>query len=713
MTFPRTPLPMGVELYYSGAWHDISPDVSDEGITITRGRSAEGKQADPSTMSLTLKNSGGTYSPRNPTSPLYGLVGRNTPIRAWVELGALVSGSNRHYRFWGEVTEWPQKWGLKGAQTVHSPIECSGVTRRLSQGASPVRSSMYRFCSSLPNAVAYWPLEDRAGVTSMAAAKGNARRAAVVGEPKNAAYSGLDASGPLMTLESGRVTCYPPVYTPQAQGRSSVRFVTFLPSSTTTGSVIVRLKCSGAVVGLDVVYSATGQLDMNCYDNAGDQVTSVTGDGSLSYAGLNDQPVRISIETWEPNAAINTWFFINVYSGVGLASTNAASYDLRAGRITSVDFNPTRANLSGVAIGHVTVENLLLAQYPISASLRAYDRETGLARIARLCTENGVSLSTIGGAGGSAAMGTQRPLTLLELFREVSDTDGGALYEPRDGFDLTYRTLESMYAQAPGAAIAYTDNLLIPFEPVDDDQAIRNRVSVTRRNGAESTVEATTGPLSVLAPPNGVGVYDEGVELSLASDQQAKHQAGWRVHLGTLDEARYPRIGVDLAHPVFLADANLTRDLLTLDIGDRLDVTGLPAWLPPDPVQQIVQGYTEQIEPFDYRITFNCTPARPYRAAYFNTATDRYSNDNTVLAGTMTTTSTSRTVNIPAGPLWTTSGADLPFDVLVAGERMTVTAVSGSSSPQTFTVTRSVNGVVKSHAAGEAVTLYDSTFYGL
>jgi hypothetical protein len=37
---------------------------------------------------------------------------------------------------------------------------------------------------------------------------------------------------------------------------------------------------------------------------------------------------------------------------------------------------------------------------------------------------------------------------------------------------------------------------------------------------------------------------------------------------------------------------------------------------------------------------------------------------------------------------------------------MTVSAISGASSPQTFTVTRSVNGIVKAHAAGATVLVY-------
>lgn len=46
-----------------------------------------------------------------------------------------------------------------------------------------------------------------------------------------------------------------------------------------------------------------------------------------------------------------------------------------------------------------------------------------------------------------------------------------------------------------------------------------------------------------------------------------------------------------------------------------------------------------------------------------------------------------------------------PFNITVGGEEMTVTGIYDQTSPQVATVTRSVNGVVKSHAAGTAVAL--------
>ena len=55
------------------------------------------------------------------------------------------------------------------------------------------------------------------------------------------------------------------------------------------------------------------------------------------------------------------------------------------------------------------------------------------------------------------------------------------------------------------------------------------------------------------------------------------------------------------------------------------------------------------------------------------------------------------------GALWATGACSI--NVMVAGEEIEITGISGASSPQTFTVTRSVNGVVKSQSSGAAVVL--------
>jgi hypothetical protein len=85
VAFPTTQLPVMVELQLNGTWTDITSKVyTRDPITIKRGRSSEGQNVDPSTCQLTLDNRGGTFSPRNPTGPYYGTLGRNTPLRVSV-----------------------------------------------------------------------------------------------------------------------------------------------------------------------------------------------------------------------------------------------------------------------------------------------------------------------------------------------------------------------------------------------------------------------------------------------------------------------------------------------------------------------------------------------------------------------------------------------------------------------------------------------------
>jgi hypothetical protein len=87
-TFPESPLDARVEILVDGEWTDITSDVRlDERITITRGRRDEASRVDRSTARLKLANTGGKYSPRNPLSEYYGLIGRNTLLRNSVPYG--------------------------------------------------------------------------------------------------------------------------------------------------------------------------------------------------------------------------------------------------------------------------------------------------------------------------------------------------------------------------------------------------------------------------------------------------------------------------------------------------------------------------------------------------------------------------------------------------------------------------------------------------
>src|SRR5262249_23511268 len=130
---------------------------------------------------------------------------------------------------------------------------------------------------------------------------------------------------------------------------------------------------------------------------------------------------------------------------------------------------------------------------------------------------------------------------------------------------------------------------------------------------------------------------------------------------------------------------------------------------------QLVRGYTETLNSaYMHAVSFSCQPAEPWRVLVLDDADyGRADSDYSTLDSAVTATATTLSVAVEAGrALWTIDPADFPLDVEVAGERITVTGITGATSPQAFTVTRSVNGVATAHPAGVRVGLADPVYLG-
>lgn len=88
----------------------------------------------------------------------------------------------------------------------------------------------------------------------------------------------------------------------------------------------------------------------------------------------------------------------------------------------------------------------------------------------------------------------------------------------------------------------------------------------------------------------------------------------------------------------------------------------------------------------------------------------RIDTDGSRLARSIDPSATTLSVATDRGPRWVDSArqpSEFPFRIQVDGEVMTVTAISGSSSPQTFTVTRSAGS--RAHDSGAPVCLAEPT----
>jgi len=612
-------------------------------------------------------------------------------------------------RFVGEVPSWPSRWDTSG-KDVWVPIEAAGIMRRLGQGQAPLKSSYHRGMISLDDVVAYWPCEDDDAATELASALPGHPPLKFAGDLDLASFTDFKASAPIPTASGLQIRGVVPTYTDT--GSVQMRFLMAVPAGGVAALATVgRIYTDGTATRWDIQVTTAGDLDVKVYDSDG---VLLLDDGPFVSA-VNGKLMRISLELTQDGADAD---FTARGMEVGAASWTSASNTIAGrtvGRARTVVMN-VGGTMDDVALGHVSVQDAIGDFFDAADELNAWSGETAGRRITRLCQEEGITFDVTGGhIDDTVALGYQLPKTLLELLREAADADLGILYEPRHFLGLAYRTRESLYAQAATLALDYAAADLSEIEPVDDDQGTRNDVTVKRDGGAAARAELTTGALSTAAPPDGVGRYDEEVTISVQADAALPDQAGWRLHLGTVDEARYPVLGINLARSNFTADAALTAAAQALDLGDRLTVANPPAWLPPEDIQQLAQGFTETLTRHEWTIDVNCSPASPWDVGVWDDTTGpgeaRYSSDGTTLAEALDTTETGVDVSTPTGPVW--SAADQPYDLMIGGERMTVTAVAGTGAAQTFTVTRSVNGVVKTHASGAEVRLFKQAVYAL
>lgn len=715
-----------VEIYLGPlGWVDISPLVYyRDRIHISRGRSDETSQPQPQTCTLTLNNRGGTFTPRLATGPYYGLIGRNTPIRV-----SRLNNGVRRYRYAGEIPAWPTTSDISGAD-VFEQIQAAGMLRRLQQGTPPTQSSMYRaytLTNAVQNVVAYWPCEDGTNSTSIASGLPGGSSMAVAGMPTFSSDSSFMCSQPIPVLNGSSWTA---LVSAPTWSDNVLRFLMHIPATgDNDGSIVARFLTGGTVARVDLQYNTAfgGELTLLGYDAGGNVLFNTGGFIDTDGVGYSGGIYRVGMELRTSGSSIEysyqTYKVNDTKGGASVAGTLAAS---SVGPMTNVSINPNQS-MSGTSIGHVSVQNVWSSLFDIEGAVNGYLGEGRLGRFARLSNENGVNAITVFASQDSiSSLGYQLPDTFPNLIQQVPGTDLGALYETRDQVALAYRTRGSLYNQGTtynnvGRVLTLDHSqhqLSAPLNPVDDDAYTRNDVTVTRVGGSSSRQVLSSGAaLSTQPPPAGVGPYPTSVTVSLSSDAATADQAGWRLHLGTVNEPRYPQVSLNLRHPTFTGNINLLNAALTLDIGDRIVINNPPPELPPDPISLIVQGYTEVLGIYEHDIVLTCSPESPYAVGVLDDAVlGRPDTDGSTLAGTYplgTEAAIQVATTNPALPLWTTSAGDFPFDIAVAGERMTVTNITGASSPQTFTVTRSVNSVVKPQTSGTDVRLWQPMILSL
>ena len=660
-----------ITLFSSTAPLSISPEQTDLGITVLR-RPFEGRVYRAEVRSGI---NGAVVASPNFEAQTSGTTGfTDSAGRVWsVASGAELS--NRRVRFVGEVSEWPTRWNEDGSDS-YVPVVASGLLRRLTQGKKALDSSLRRRVPSF-GPLAYWPLEGGIDTTT-AENLGLEGGSSLSLTPADwASADTLPSSNPLPTLDTSNseVPChlFGSIAPPEGAITGwSIQYVYRNDSPNVTLNTYMRVLSTGTVSQW-FIQQSDGQSKLLGLDSEGVEVFSnLIGTGSDLY----NQWVRVELKAEQEGGNVRytiTWTDVGGTSGF-FDDTFAGTI----GRPTAVasPVNGYSGNLNGMAIGHISAWGV--------GHTDAYERavdgwagETAGERMNRLSGEESFPLVTGDLTANHSRVGPQYPQTMLDVLQDSADVDGGILAEQRENVGLIYRGRAGFYNQRETLALDFNARgLVTPIEPVDDDQLIRNDRTIERLNGGSARAVLDEGPLSVQEPPNGVGMYDDSTTLNLFNDAQAIQTAFWYLRLGTVDEARYPRIMINLAVRPDIIDA-ATR----MDVGDRLTIVNPPEWLPPDTIDQQAQGYTETLELTRWFIEFNCAPNSVFQVANVdgtpvNGAAKfiRADTAGSVTAAPMTDTSTLLTVRTTKGPIWTSDQFDSPYDLRVAGEIMTVTA---------------------------------------
>jgi hypothetical protein len=630
----------------------------------------------------------------------------------------------------GCVSSWDPDRAVKG--DAWTGIEINGPANRINADRG-VRSALTRTLSSpqaLTNLIgnpppdAWWPMEGQ-DLTAHTPGTGAINTAVPPLLPSQFVY------GTLATDPPGPITTYTG---PEVAGTASLvdlaagsQLIATPPYDTTATGYTIEVTMRGKATGASP--SLGHQALKFVFDN-GSTITGVGASAALelstgqgfpvahveSLGGLatsasdvpfyNDRVRDYRIEISQVGANVQ----MAVYTD-GHASAVAVLTTATMGTLRQVILNyPSDSDESVPQYGQLRVWGRVSNPIRYYSGALGYIGETAAARFIRVCGEVGLMCNVVG--SDTAGMGPQFPGTLTDILDEIAATDNGLIYDALEYNGLEFRTGRSRYNQAPALALTFGTNIPPPLKPSTGDLGLTNSVTANRPNAGTAVAQQTSGPLNINDPfldPQGIGLVPTTLDVNPDTDDDLPNLANWSLLTGTWPGARYENVTVDLtAHP------ELYQLALSVRPGDLITIDGLEA----DQVELQAIGGKYVVENNHLRVTFNCVPGGPYRILQVETAGFmRIGSGTSSLAADFNAgVATSMSVAV-TGALWDTTAP--PFHIKVGGVVLNVTAVSGASSPQTFTITATpVNGVSRLLSATAPahltkVDVYPPIFIGL
>ena len=588
-------------------------------VSVTRGRSDEFSDVQPSVMTLTLDIS--------TTTPPAALV-----VGAPIRLRATVNGVTTN-RFTGTVdsvtVNWPSDSGASSTVTV------TGVDLMASLNRRKLPATLTATIMAAAPSV-YWPMHEAEGATSAGDLSGKG------GPPLMVAQRGTGGTFSMgsgdgaptqslgcATFERASATAGPyltttltsalPVAPPGTYNWGFL--VTFVvASSTVAAQTFVRLRRpdtepqDGAPL-LDIGCDGSGYLRVSSAFKAG-----VTNSSTIQVCdGL---PHHVSVfgvaVPGSPEIFTTVW---RIDGGVGAHLGGAVSTGgtpwpgvtvVEVGGSLSTGANQASASISD------------LAYFPISAPTTATDdigkaATTGFTtdrtdqRIGRYLDWLGITARSLEtGAVTATAHQDTTDLSPVAAMNAVAATERGLVFVDASG-QVTFHSRTHRYGTL-WTALLDADALDESLTFTTDTQSLINKVTASRPFGSTVTF---SDPSSITA----YGEYPTEVEL-LISGQQAPPTSGsipavtnsgaleafaaaaWMVNTNSTPRPRVSTVGVDL----LTQTPAIAAQMQALELGSLIGLIGLPSQAPSGALSLFVEGWTETISLSEWTMQLNTSP---------------------------------------------------------------------------------------------------------
>lgn len=656
---PTQPLTIVVEIQINGLWTTITSRArAAGGVNITAGKTPGAQQGESSRMSCVIGNPDGWLTEDNPLSPWFGYVGRGCPIRLSLA-GVLASPV---VRFFGAIDTMQAV--NPGGPDATMAVTAVGQITQLGQGEA-FGSALFRSISAA-SPVAHWPMEDGSSATSAASAIAGVAPLTPVG------VVAFGAAGP-------------------AGAQASVDFSGggslggLVPAMSGTWGIVIAYQLTTlANQAIPLGFTTSDgtrwqiQVDPTGTPNVALQVDTGTGFGSVATnAPVGDLGWHvIQVNVAQNGANYDAAFgvdgsLVGSIPSVRLATAVPHITNLSvapANSMTSHAFFATQVAITPLATINTVVVNLVSA-------LNGFAGETASARFTRVCGEEGIPAAAT--AASRVKMGPQPMSTLTAVLQECESADQGVMHDQTFDGTVTLATVAGMSNQSP--ALAITSDALEPDPGATwDNQLTVNDVTSSRPGGSSAHLSDEAHVAKVRQR------YPQSPSVNLNTDDELIGDAGWRLNKGTAPGPRVPALGLNMRNANAAAYAT---QVLGVQVGSRLTAAAgtLPPQYPPGGLDQLVVGWTETLDAVTWLWRPNCEPYSPYKVAVYGT--DRYDSASSTLVSGVASAATSLQV-LNSTNIWTTDPTQFPFDVGVAGEQVTVSAIA-SSITDAFTRTTS------------------------